>query len=93
MRFLSMSDEFEIPMPAYKPSAFYFRRALRTTANLEQVRGIGLAVVDELEQLKAWVREQGLIPPKWHVLREEAEEKGWEIGEEMTNDHWPMTKG
>lgn len=63
---------------SYKPSAFYFRRALRSTKDPQRLRSIGLAAVDELETLKAWVREQGYIPPKWHVLREEAEDKGWE---------------
>ncbi|WP_157837094.1 hypothetical protein [Geminisphaera colitermitum] len=62
---------------SYKPSAYYFRRRLRGTDDPAQLRKLGLAVVLELEQLKAWVREQGMIPPKWNVLREEAEEKGW----------------
>lgn len=81
--FLSMSDEFEIKMPAYKPSAFYYRRALRGTKDPKKVREIGLAVVEELERLKAWVSDQGLIPPKWQVMPEEAEEKGWGVIERL----------
>jgi len=36
-----------------------------------------LVVCHELEELKGWVREQGMIPPKWIVDPQEAEEKGW----------------
>ncbi|EIP96833.1 hypothetical protein OpiT1DRAFT_01258 [Opitutaceae bacterium TAV1] len=71
-----MSDSVPPPLP-YKPSAFYFRRRLRATDDPEKLRKLGMSLVSELEHLKAWVREQGLIPPKWAVLREEAEEKGW----------------
>lgn len=64
--------------PSYKPSAFYFRRALRETSDPAQLRQIGLCVVRELEQLKAWIRdEHGLTPPKLYVLKCEAREKGW----------------
>jgi len=64
-------------VPNYKPSSFYFRKALRSAKTVEEARDVGFTVVLELEQLKEWVREQGFIPPKMHIMREEAEEKGW----------------
>lgn len=107
----------------FKPSCFYFRRALRETddvqclikivrslmaetayvtfwarncglrlppANLapigeetcevERIRALGFALCIDLEVLKEAVRAQGAIPPKRHIMRSEAEEKGWEIG-------------
>lgn len=72
-----LDDPWEEAM-GYKPSVFYFRRALRGTDSPERLREIGLTACAELEQLKAWVRERGLIPPKLYVMTSEAEEKGWE---------------
>jgi hypothetical protein len=66
-------DEF----PSYRPSVFYFRKALRESQSHERSIVVGLVICHELEQLKAWVREQGLIPPKWVVDPQEAQEKGW----------------
>ena len=43
----------------------------------ERAVAIGLAVVLEHERLREWVREQGMIPPKWFVDPEEAIAKGW----------------
>jgi hypothetical protein len=65
------------PTSSYKPSVYYFRKALRESSSQEGAIVVGLVVCHELEQLKAWVREQGMIPPKWLVLGEEADEKGW----------------
>lgn len=66
-------------MPSdYRPSAFYFRKALRTAKTKAEAVEVGLTVVAELENLKAWVREQGFIPPKRHLLRREVDEKGWQ---------------
>lgn len=65
--------------PSYKPSVFYFRRALRESGSHERAITVGLIVCSELEELKAWVREQGMYPPKWIVMDEEADEKGWLI--------------
>jgi hypothetical protein len=62
---------------SYRPSAGYYRRALRDAKTIKRARSVGLSAVDEYERLRAWVREQGLIPPKWRVLREEAEDKEW----------------
>lgn len=64
---------------SYRPSGFYYRRALRRTRNADELRAIGLAVVAEHERLKEWVRELGYIPPKWTVHPEEAADKGWEL--------------
>ena len=104
----------------YKPSAFYFRRALRDTddpaaigaitaalrAELEQLRDFarghgaldrgdddgalfevpvdadeareaGLRLVCDLENTKSAIRACGLVPPKRHIMRSEAREKGW----------------
>jgi hypothetical protein len=63
---------------SYKPSVYYFRKALREANSKDRAMAVGLIVCHELEQLKAWVREQGLIPPKVAVMPEEADEKGWE---------------
>lgn len=64
-------------MLSYKPSVYYFRKSLREAETRERAVTVGLIVCHELEQLKAWVREQGMIPPKWIVDNEEAAEKGW----------------
>jgi hypothetical protein len=73
-----MSDD---QFPSYKPSAFYFRRALRNAPDKRSAIIVGLAVTDEYERLRAWVREQGLLPPKWRVLKEELRDKGWDCPE------------
>ncbi len=65
------------PVTDYKPSVFYYRRAIRAAKTKAQAQAEGLAVCTELERLKEWVRDQGLMPPKWLVTVEEAEEKGW----------------
>lgn len=62
----------------YKPSVYYFRRALRGAATKKEAIDVGLTVVAELENLKAWVRSEcGVIPPKRFVLACEAKAKGW----------------
>lgn len=61
----------------YRPSAFYWRRAIRR-ADLNGVREIAMALVSELEIHKAFIREQGWIPPKDNVHPDEIEEKGWQ---------------
>lgn len=66
------------PSPSYKPAVFYFRRALRESTSHDRAIVVGLVVCHELEQLKAWVREQGMIPPKWMADPDEVAEKGWE---------------
>lgn len=60
---------------SYRPSAFYFRKALNEAQTVSDAQVVGHQVVRELEMLKAWVREQGLIPPRQFILSEEAQEK------------------
>jgi hypothetical protein len=62
---------------AYKPSAFYFRTELRAARTKREAVQIGLHVIAELERLKAWVRDQDMIPPKWNLMPSEICEKGW----------------
>ena len=65
-------------MPAsYRPSAFYFRKSLRETDDPEALRAIGMTLCSELEDLKAWVRTQGLIPPRFRATAAEAADKHW----------------
>lgn len=62
----------------YKPSAFYFRRALRAIDDPAKLRAIGMTILRELETVKAWAREEhGLIPPKLFVMQSEVDEKPW----------------
>lgn len=62
---------------SYKPSAYYFRKALREATTADRARQIGMHLCTELETLKAWVREQGMIPPKWNLMNSEISEKNW----------------
>jgi hypothetical protein len=65
---------------SYRPSGYYFRRALRRTNDADELRALALAIVTEHERLKAWVRDElGYIPPKWTVHPDEAADKGWEL--------------
>lgn len=68
---------FPTPMPAasYKPSTFYFRASLRAAPTKAQAVDLGLAMVAEHEALREWVREQGLVPPKWFVTPSERHAK------------------
>ena len=72
----SIMGRMDAPL-SYRPSVFYYRKALREAETRDRAVVVGLVVCHELEQLKAWVREQGMIPPKWIVDPHEAEEKGW----------------
>ena len=67
-----MSDE----KPAsYRPSSFYWRKKIRTARTLVELREVGLALVAELEEHKACIRNLGYIPPKGRMTEEEAREK------------------
>lgn len=60
----------------YRPSAFYFRRALRQSVTLVDAVNVGMTVVSELEFLKQEVRDYfDYEPTKCHVLRCEVDEK------------------
>lgn len=72
--------------PSYKPSAWYFREALRNARTKEEAVDVGLQVVLEVETLKEFIRDHGLIPPKSYIMEAEAEEKGWPIQEAFRFD-------
>lgn len=42
---------------------------------MEAARAVGLHAIRELEMLKGWVREQGMIPPRKFILATEVDEK------------------
>jgi len=65
----------EIKPASYRPSAFYWRKQIRAAESLDELREIGLALVSELEEHKACIRELGYIPPKNRVTDEEADAK------------------
>lgn len=71
---LPPSDDDLIP---YRPSVFYFRRALREAATVERAVTVGLIACHELEQLREWVRSEGLVPPQWIIDPQEAWDNGW----------------
>lgn len=55
---------------SYRPGVFYFRQIAREEADPEVVRAYLLALCDEYEHLRAFVREHGLRPPDTLVLPE-----------------------
>lgn len=59
----------------YRPSSFYFRAALRDARTVEEAVEVGMRMALELEQLKEFCRDNGLIPPRRYILDTEAEEK------------------
>jgi hypothetical protein len=61
---------------SYKPSVWYFRAALRAAKSQEQAVAVGMQAVRELEMLKGWVRQQGMIPPKRYILSTELADRG-----------------
>lgn len=66
------------PVFDYRPSAYYFRSELYAARTRAEVLEIALQAVMEMENLRAFIRENGLIPPKQYVLCREAQEKGWD---------------
>lgn len=74
------------PTAPYRPSAFYWRRAIRAAAkDHESLTQMALALVTELEGHKAFIRELGYIPPKDTVHPDEMREKGWGVGDASAN--------
>jgi hypothetical protein len=61
----------------YQPTAFYYREALRAAKTRAAALEVGLELVLELERHKAWIRDQGLIPPKWLITPNERAAKAW----------------
>jgi len=62
------------PIP-YRPSAYFFRREIRAARSKKKAVDLGLTLVSELEELKAWVRAHGLIPPRFYLTRSERRAK------------------
>jgi hypothetical protein len=61
---------------SYKPSGYYFRKALREAKTKEDAVEIGLQAVREMEHLKKVMRENhGIIPPRRFILSSEAKAK------------------
>jgi hypothetical protein len=52
----------------YRPSAFY-RRQIDATGTKQELRDELRDCVTELEQLRAWVRAEGLVPPVFKMPR------------------------
>lgn len=63
------------PLATYKPGGFYYRKAYRECDTVDERTLIFDTLLADHEQLRHWVRQQGLIPPKFEVLSIEAEEK------------------
>jgi hypothetical protein len=61
----------------HQPSVYYYRQAIRETRNRAEVVELAFALCRELERLRAWVRDYGLIPPTWERMETEIEEKPW----------------
>lgn len=58
-----------------KPSAFYYRQALRSARTKEELVEIGLNLVGEIERHKEFIRARGFIPPKWYIMQTERDAK------------------
>lgn len=52
---------------SYCPAAFYYRQEIEAARTKKELHGIARKLVLELERHKEWIREQGLIPPRWLV--------------------------
>ena len=74
-----MSDPQGESLPSYRPSVYYFRKALRGTDNAQELRDLGLMLCTAYELEREWIRAQGLQPPKHIMLEEEAQAKGWDV--------------
>lgn len=58
-----MPESAHTPVSHYKPSAFYFRRALRCAKDLATAKAVTLAIVDEIDHLAEWIVELNLFAP------------------------------
>ena len=59
------------------PFAHFARASLRGARTKQEAVEIGLRLVRELEEHKAWIRAQGFIPPKFFIMKSEQIAKGW----------------
>lgn len=69
-------------MDSYRPSSGYYRRALRAAADdrdAATLLDLALALVRETEYLRTWARANGLTPPHFEVLEQEARARGGTI--------------
>lgn len=64
----------------YRPSGYYFRKALRAAASQAEAETLCLKVIDEHELLREWCREHGMIPPKWFITPDERAAKAAQPG-------------
>lgn len=60
---------------SYQPSAFYYRKLIADARSKAEAAEIALHLVLELELHRAWVRDQGLVPPKFFVTQAERDAK------------------
>lgn len=90
-----MSAEHDSIAPvSYKPSVYYFRKALRETTDPAELRRLGLTLCRAYELEREWIRDHGMIPPKMVVLQAEAQDKGWDTDpvepEDPNQIHFPF---
>lgn len=72
-----MSDRItcQREIPTYKPSAYYFREALREARTKANAVEVGMQAVREIENLKEQMREVGIEPQPQHIMSNEIEAK------------------
>lgn len=63
----------------FLPHVGYFRRALRQTFDLEELREIGLMLCKNYEELREGAASKGTNVDPYCVLIEESETKGWKL--------------
>ena len=56
---------------SYIPSSYFYRTTARATRTHAEAVALCLDLVAEHEALREWVRDQGMIPPKWFVTPSE----------------------
>lgn len=69
------SHPIGIEIASFKPSAYYFRAALRDARSLCEAIAVGLHAVRELENLADQLYEAGISPSHRFIMSSEAEEK------------------
>lgn len=60
---------------SFKPTEFYFRRAIRDAKTKREAQIVGYALVDEYERLRSWLLDNGVPPPEWRVLKAELRDR------------------
>ncbi len=59
------------PTISYQPSAYFYRQLIAEAKSRTEAAEIAFQLVLELELHRAWVRDQGLVPPKFFVTQAE----------------------